>query len=43
MEAVMDEIAVLAAGHQMSAGEIRYRLLLLLRQVRELVERWPAS
>lgn len=35
MQAMLVKIAALGATHQLTAGEIRYRLLLLQRQVRE--------
>jgi hypothetical protein len=37
------EIAAIGGAYDQSAGELRRRLLLVERQVRELVERWPAD
>jgi hypothetical protein len=41
VEAMLDEVAALGAGYDLSAGQIRYRLLLLERRVRDMLERWP--
>jgi hypothetical protein len=41
MEAALDEIAALGGAYQLTAGQIRRRLLLLERQLREVLERWP--
>ena len=39
----LDEIAALGGAYQLTAGQIRRRLLLLERQLREVLERWPAD
>ena len=41
VEAVLDEIATLGAAYQLTAGQIRWHLLLLERQARETLDRWP--
>jgi hypothetical protein len=41
LQAALDEIAALGGAYQLTAGEIRRRLLLLERQLREALERWP--
>jgi hypothetical protein len=41
LQTAQDEIATLAAGHQLSAGQIRYRLLLLEQRIQEMLVRWP--
>jgi hypothetical protein len=41
VEAMLDEVAALGARYDLSAGQIRYRLLLLERRVRDMLERWP--
>ena len=41
VQAALDEIAVLGAGQHLSAGQVLYRLLLLQRQIRAILERWP--
>lgn len=43
LDAVLAEIEALASSHQLSAAQLRYRLLLLQRQLRETVARWPAG
>ena len=37
LQTAQDEVAALAAGHQLSAGQIRYRLILLERQIQEML------
>ena len=37
----MDEITALGGAWQLPVGEMRWRLLLLERQLRETLERWP--
>ncbi len=41
VQAAMDEVGALGAGHQLSARQIRYRLLLLERKIQEVLTRWP--
>lgn len=41
VQAALDELAVLGASQHLSAGELRYRLLVLQRQIRAMLERWP--
>ena len=41
LQVVLDEIMALGGAYQLSAGQIRRRLLLLERQLREALERWP--
>jgi hypothetical protein len=38
-----DEIMALGAAYRLTAGQIRWRLLVLERQVREALERWPTA
>ena len=40
MEVVLDEVGALGAAWGMPVGQIRRRLLLLERQLREVLERW---
>jgi hypothetical protein len=41
VQAALDELAVLGASQHLSAAQIRYRLIALQRQVRDMLERWP--
>jgi hypothetical protein len=41
LQAAQDEVGTLAAGYQLSAGQIRYRLLLLEQRIQEMLTRWP--
>ena len=41
MEAVLDEVAALGGAYQLTASQIRRRLLLLERQVQDMIERLP--
>ena len=41
LEAMLDEIRALGAAYQLTAGQIRHRLLLLERHVEETLDRWP--
>jgi hypothetical protein len=41
VQAALDEIVTLGGAYRLTAGEIRRRLLLLERQVREVLDRWP--
>jgi hypothetical protein len=41
LEAMQNEIAAVGGAYRLTAGEIRRRLLLLQRQVQEMLDRWP--
>jgi hypothetical protein len=41
LQVALDEITLLGGSYWRTAGEIRHRLLLLERQVRETLDRWP--
>jgi hypothetical protein len=41
LQAMLDEIAALGGAYQLTAGQIRWRCLLLQQVVQELLDRWP--
>lgn len=41
LEAMQDELAAIGGAYQLSAGQLRRRLLLLQREVQAMLERWP--
>ena len=43
LEALRDEVEALGAAYQLTAGQIRWRLLRLQRRIEETLERLPSA